>query len=205
MDATEPELKSDTTAEQGESLTSRAKHAAHDLAEKAKHGAHEVADRARPYAEAAGEKAVEYGKDAASYLGQQLKEQWRQLRAESPEFMYPTVAEASESNERRAEANLAYYREHGGEISRRLRELDDEWDVTRVLQVVTSGATLATFWFSISKSRLWTLATLALTVGTLHHGLTNRSPASDYARRLGFRTRTEIEAERRQLMALQGV
>ncbi|MEL7237359.1 MAG: hypothetical protein AAGK78_00740 [Planctomycetota bacterium] len=184
----------DTT--QPNEVQGNASDASESLADKAK-------DKARAVGEVAYEKAAEYGKDAAGKLGQQLKEQWKQVRANSPDFMYPSVAAAATANEQRAEANLAYYREHPQEIDRRLRELDDEWDATRVLQVATSGLTIAGFWLSLSKTKLWLLLPLVLAGGALHHGLTGQSPALNLARRLGFRTNQVVEAERRQLMALQ--
>ena len=199
MDQTKPEqVQGDTgdANDSGESLASKAKDTAKHYGEVAK-------EKAAEYGEVAKEHAVEYGSQAISSLGHQLKEQWHQVRANSPDFMYESVAAAAAANEQRTEANLAYYREHGGEIDRRLRELDDEWDANRVLQVATAGLTIAGFWLSLSKTKLWLLMPLVLAGGALHHGLTGQSPAMNLARRLGFRTRSEVEAERRQLMALQ--
>lgn len=141
--------------------------------------------------------------DAAHNVGDELREQWHLVREQAPEFLYPSVSEAAAANARRTEANLAYYRENPSMVSRRMAELDDEWDVQRVLQVVTSGATIGGFWFAITKSRIWLLLSLAMAGGALHHGLTGGSPAADFVRRLGFRTRDEIEFERRALMNLE--
>ena len=170
-----------------------------------KQQAERLGHMAREQAEELSHKAVDYGKEAAGHLGEQLKEHWHQVRANAPEFMYPSVQSAAAANEQRTEANLAYYRENNVEISSRLRDLDDEWHVDRVLQVVASGVTLAGFWFSLSRTKLWLLVPLVVAGGALVHGLTGQSPAVDLARRLGFRTRDEIEAERRQLLALQDV
>jgi hypothetical protein len=159
---------------------------------KASEVAHEAADRAR-----------EVAADAPEKIKAELLDQWERVRANAPEFLYPSVAEAALANAQRTEANLAYYGENPSMIDRRLTELEDEWDARRVLQVVTSSLTLAGFWLSLTKSRVFTLLPLALAAGTLHHGLTNASPAEDLARRLGFRTRDEIEHERRALLQLQ--
>ena len=158
--------------------------------------------KAGEYAHDAAEKAKVYGREAGDKLQHELKEQWHRVREQSPEFVYPSVADAAAHNARRTEANLAYYRDNPAGITRRLAELDDEWDSRRVLQVATSGLGLAGFWFSFTKSRLWTLLPMAMSVGALHHGLTNGSPAEDLVRRLGFRTRNEIDYEKRALMDL---
>lgn len=121
-----------------------------------------------------------------------------------PDVMYATVDEAASANRQRTEANVAYFRDNPSELDRRIAELDEEWDVGRVLQVVTSGITLAAFWMSLSKTRLFLLVPLVLAGGAFHHGLTGASPAVDLARRLGFRTRDEIDEERVALKALRG-
>jgi len=128
----------------------------------------------------------------------------QKLTESLPEVMYPTVQEAVDANRQRTEANIAYFRENPSELDRRIVELDEEWDVGRVLQVVTSGAAVASFWMSLTKTRLFLLVPLVLAGGALHHGLTGQSPALDLARRLGFRTRDEIEEERTALKALRG-
>ena len=128
----------------------------------------------------------------------------RKLTENLPEVMYETVQDAAHANRQRTEANIAYFRDNPSELDRRIAELDEEWDVTRVLQVVTSGLSLAAFWMSVSKTKLFLLVPLMLAGGALHHGLTGQSPAADLARRLGFRTKDEIEAEREALKALRG-
>ena len=173
----------------GGSRTDRLKAKAGDVA-------HQAADKARDLAS-----------DAGHRLQEEFKEQWHRVRTEGlgiqgPEVLHPTVAAAAAANARRTEANLAYYRENPAMIARRLAELDDEWDTRRVLQVATSGLSLAGFWFSFTKSRLWTLLPIAMAGGALHQGLTGASPAEDVVRRLGFRTRDEIEFEKRALANL---
>ena len=163
--------------------------------EKATHYAGEIAERAR-------EKAKEVAADLGPRAQAALKSQWHQLREQSPDLLYPSVEEAIEANQMRTESNLAYYRDNPDGIGRRLVELDEEWDVNRVLQVALSGGTLAGFWFAMTKSKLFLLLPLLLAGGALHHGLTGQSPAEDLIRRLGFRTRDEIDDERYQLLAM---
>lgn len=162
----------------------------------------QVKRKAGEYAGMAADRAKELAEDLGPRAQEALKNQWHQIREQTPDLLYDSVAAAAAANGRRTEANVAYYRDNSTMISRRLIELDEEWDVNRVLQVVLSGGTLAGFWFSMTKSKLWMLLPLVLAGGALHHGLTGYSPAEDLARRLGFRTRDEIEFERRKLLDL---
>jgi hypothetical protein len=77
-------------------------------------------------------------------------------------------------------------------ITRRLSELEREWDVERVLEVNAS-----------------TLAGAGVVLGTvmgflLQHGIQGWCPPLAVFRRLGVRTRSEIEAERMALLAARG-
>ena len=162
----------------------------------------ELKARAQAAASQVADKAGVAAQDAAAKLGAAAKEQFHLLRERAPEVLYTSVAEAAAGNARRTEANLAYFRENPSLISRRLAELDEEWDTRRVLQVATCGLTLGGFVLSMTKSSLWRVLPVALAAGGLHHGLTGQSPAEDLVRRLGFRTRDEIEFERRVLMKI---
>ena len=175
--------------------------------ERLKSKASNLAHEARAKAGEAGEAAASYVREHAPEWREGAKatlhEQWQQIRQQAPDIVYASVPEAIAANARRTEANLAYYRENPSMIGRRMAELDDEWDTSRVLQVATSSLTLASFWLTLTKSKLWTLLSLVLAGGALHHGLTRASPAEDIVRRLGFRTRDEIEYERRRLGQLE--
>jgi len=166
-----------------------------DLKAKAQAGASRYADQAGKYAQ-------KYAGVAGERLKHAAADQWKVLRERAPELLFATPEDAAMANARRTEANLAFYRENPSLIASRLDELDEEWDTRRVLQVATSGLTLGSFWMSMTKSRFWTLLPVALAGGALHHGLTGQSPAEDLVRRLGFRTRDEIEFERRALLKI---
>jgi hypothetical protein len=165
----------------------------------------ELKTKAQAVASQAADKAGEYAGEAAQKLKEAAADQWQVLRAKAPEIIFATPEAAAANNARRTEANLAFYRENPTLIAARLEELDDEWDTRRVLQVATSGLTLGSFWLSLTKNRAWSLLTVALAGGSLHHGLTGQSPAEDLVRRLGFRTRDEIEFERRSLLRIDFV
>ncbi len=119
-----------------------------------------------------------------------------------PQVLYVTVEEAQRINRLRVEQNVAFFRDNPDGINARINELAEEWDVDRVLQVVASAGTLAGVWLGLTRSRLWLLLPAAMAAGSLQYALAEQSPAADLARRLGFRTRTEIEAEMIALIAL---
>ena len=162
----------------------------------------ELKAKAQAVASQAADKAGVAAQDAAARLSAAAKEQFHLFRERAPEVLFANVDEAAASNARRTEANLAYYRENPSMIARRLAELDEEWDTRRVLQVSASGLMLGGFFLSVAKSRIFKLLPVALATGALHHGLTGQSPAEDLVRRLGFRTRDEIEFEKRQLLKI---
>jgi hypothetical protein len=88
-------------------------------------------------------------------------------------------------------------------IGARLRELDDEWDIERVL--IVNAATLASLGIAAGLVRRRMLL-LPLGVGAflLQHGLQGWCPPLAIFRRRGVRTRREIDLERYSLKALRG-
>jgi hypothetical protein len=97
-------------------------------------------------------------------------------------------------------------------VIRRLAELDREWDVDRVLMVnfaLLGGAAYATGLQRTSQSRRWRpahrrsgwLNFFSVQLGfLLLHGTLGWCPPLPVFRRLGVRTKTEIEAERQLLI-----
>ncbi len=124
------------------------------------------------------------------------------VRNALPELLYPSVAAAAEINRRRIEQNVAYFRANPEGLESRLAELRQEWDVDRVLHTGVCAGSLAGFWLALTKGRAWLALPLLLSTGGLHHAVTGRSPAADLLRRMGVRTRAEIEAEMEALARL---
>lgn len=96
-----------------------------------------------------------------------------------------------------------YARKSREEITKRIRELDSEWDLERVLETGAAGAALTGVVLSV-KSRFWLLLPAAVLASLLQHSLTRRSTAVRFVRGLGVRTRREIEAEKCALRMLRG-
>ncbi len=101
-------------------------------------------------------------------------------------------------------ASITRFARHPDLIERRLDELDQEWDVERVLE--TNAATLALTGtiLGVLSGKRWLLLSAVVTGFLLQHGVQGWCPPLPLLRRLGVRTAREIEAERYALMALRG-
>ncbi|WP_416798218.1 hypothetical protein [Ciceribacter azotifigens] len=95
-------------------------------------------------------------------------------------------------------ANMPQY------IDARLRTLDEEWDVERVLEA--NAATFSLLGLVLGSRvdrRFYGLSALVATF-LLQHAVHGWCPPLPILRRLGFRTAAEIERERYALKALRG-
>lgn len=84
----------------------------------------------------------------------------------------------------------------------RLERLDDEWDIERALETVSSSLTLAGVAAGLAGRRAWLRLPLLVQAFLLQHALQGWCPPLPVLRRLGFRTQQEIEQERYTLRAL---
>lgn len=90
------------------------------------------------------------------------------------------------------------------EIARHLAELDREWDVERVLQTNASVLALAGLALGAGVDRRWLALPTAVFGFFLQHALQGWCPPIPIFRRMGVRTRREINRERYALKALRG-
>lgn len=105
----------------------------------------------------------------------------------------------------RTEKNVIYYARNPALIEMRLRELDREWDIERVVETSSSALSLAGFALAIARrNRRWLLLPLGASAFMLQHALQGWCPPIPLLRRLGVRTAAEIDAERYALKALRG-
>jgi hypothetical protein len=116
-----------------------------------------------------------------------------------------TAEHVNERIRRQTEENVRRYASAGPEaIERRLRELDEEWDIERTLEanagaIAATGAALALF-----VDRRFALIPLVVGSFLFQHALQGWCPPLPAFRRMGVRTQTEIEEERNALKALRG-
>jgi hypothetical protein len=90
-------------------------------------------------------------------------------------------------------------------IDARLRELDGEWDVERVLETHSSAITLFGLALGFLGRRRWFAVPLVVQGFSLVHALRRGwCPPLPLLRALGFRSSREIELDRHALEALRG-
>jgi hypothetical protein len=90
------------------------------------------------------------------------------------------------------------------DIDARLGQLDQEWDIERLLQANASTLILAGVAFGATVDRRFLLLPAAVLSFFAQHALQGWCPPIPIFRRLGVRTVHEIERERYALKALRG-
>ena len=106
--------------------------------------------------------------------------------------------------EREIEQRVRFFADNPALIEQRLRELDREWDVERLLETNASALALTGTILGITDDRRWLALPLLVTAFLLQHALQGWCPPIPILRRLGYRTAREIEYERVALKGLRG-
>ena len=97
-----------------------------------------------------------------------------------------------------------YAGEPASEITRRIDEIEREWDMERVLETNASALALTGVGLAAAFTKRW-LALPGIVLSFLFlHGTQGWCPPVPLFRRLGVRTRSEIERERFALKFLRG-
>ncbi len=115
-----------------------------------------------------------------------------------------TAGHIQKKIERLAEQDIAYYAAHRDQIDRRLGELDREWDTERVVETLSAGLSLFGLVRGLIFRRKWLLLPVVVQSFMLQHALQGWCPPMAVLRRMGFRTRREIDDERVALKAIRG-
>jgi hypothetical protein len=89
-------------------------------------------------------------------------------------------------------------------ISRRIQELDQEWDVERWLETNASALALGSLILGVMTNRKWLLLTGGVLGFLFQHAVQGWCPPLPVLRRLGIRTREEIDREKFALKFLRG-
>lgn len=111
-----------------------------------------------------------------------------------------------EANRRISENTVEHVRFHGSDpaaIERRLRELEQEWDMERALFAMTSVNMLLGLSAS-ARDRRWLAWPVVVSAFQLQHAIQGWCPPVSILRRFGIRTQQEIDSERVALKALRG-
>ena len=105
---------------------------------------------------------------------------------------------------RQIEVNVHYYALHPHEIDQRLAELDEEWDIERMLEATAATLALTGTVLGIVRHRGFLALPLLVTGFLLQHALQGWCPPAAVLRQRGVRTAAEIGGERAALKALRG-
>jgi hypothetical protein len=89
-------------------------------------------------------------------------------------------------------------------VDRRLRELDEEWDIERTLEANAATLTAVGAGLALLADRRFALIPLVVGSFLLQHAVQGWCPPLPVFRRMGVRTQTEIEEEKAALKALRG-
>lgn len=114
-----------------------------------------------------------------------------------------TDSQVNQDIRRKTEMNIAYYAAHPDQIAQRLRQLEEEWDVERVLELNSSILSLLGLVMGLRKAR-WLLLPIAVQSFFLQHTVQGWCPPVEIIRRLGYREQSEIATEYYALKTLRG-
>jgi hypothetical protein len=116
-----------------------------------------------------------------------------------------TAPEINQRIDKLIEENVRYYSGQPRErISGRIHDLDEEWDIERILQAMASSFSLTGIMLGAAVDRRWFLLPTVVLAFLLLHAVQGWCPPIPLLRRLGVRTREEIDRERYALKALAG-
>jgi hypothetical protein len=103
------------------------------------------------------------------------------------------------------EEKILYYSTQPKEvISKRIRELEQEWDIERWLETNASSLALVGVVLGLVKNRGYLLLSGAVLSFLLMHAVQGWCPPVPLLRKLGIRTRSEIDREKFALKVLRG-
>lgn len=89
-------------------------------------------------------------------------------------------------------------------ITKRLGELDAEWDIERYIETMAPSITLAGLTLGLTVNRRWFALPVFVQSFLLMHAVQGWCPPIPVLRRFGVRTTFEIDRERNALKALRG-
>jgi hypothetical protein len=90
------------------------------------------------------------------------------------------------------------------EITRRINELEREWDIERLLATNASSLAFTGLVLGITRNRKWLIIPGIVLPFLFQHAIQGWCPPVPIFRRLGVRTRDEINREKYALKALRG-
>jgi hypothetical protein len=102
------------------------------------------------------------------------------------------------------ERRLRYYAANPGQIDKRLREIDREWDIERMLEANAASVAFAGVVLGAAVDKRFLALPALVGAFLLQHAVQGWCPPLPVLRRMGYRTMREIDTERFALKALRG-
>lgn len=115
-----------------------------------------------------------------------------------------TPREINEAINTKIAATVKFYADKTGyEISKRIEELDHEWDIERYIEANAAIFSFIGVILSLKESRKWFILPVLVSIFLFQHAVQGWCPPVSVFRRYFIRTRKEIEAEKYALKALR--
>jgi len=115
---------------------------------------------------------------------------------------------SDESNRRIDDETIARVQEYAArseaDITRRIEELDREWDMERLLETNASVLALTGLVLGATHSRKWLIVPGIVLPFLFQHAVQGWCPPMPIFRKLGVRTREEIDREKYALKVVRG-
>jgi|SRR5688500_13186746 len=129
------------------------------------------------------------------------------LHAEDPtsadRVRHSTAPDVNRKIDHQTYSNIRRYANSSeGVINRRIEELDQEWDIERALEANASTLALTGLLLGVTLDKKWLVLPGVVLSFLLQHSLQGWCPPLPLLRRLGVRTRGEIDREKYELKAL---
>lgn len=116
-----------------------------------------------------------------------------------------TADQLNQRIDRQIDENVRFYSAKSkDQIQRRIFELEGEWDIERVLELMASSFSLTGIALGLTVNRRWLLLPAVVLSFLFMHAVQGWCPPVPVLRRLGVRTREEIDRERYALKAAIG-
>ncbi|MEX2232276.1 MAG: hypothetical protein WD824_08955 [Cyclobacteriaceae bacterium] len=101
--------------------------------------------------------------------------------------------------------NIEYYKSEGrAAIDARIEELDREWDIERTLEINAAAFALTGTILGAFANKRWLILPALVTTFLAQHAVQGWCPPITLLRKLGIRTRPEIDREKYALKGLRG-
>lgn len=118
------------------------------------------------------------------------------VRRSTAPYLNERIDQLTDSNIR------TYVKSRDSVILQRIQELDEEWDVERVLEVNAASLALSGLALGLTVNKKWLALPAVVLTFLFQHGVQGWCPPLPILRRLGIRTRGEIDREKYALKAL---